>query len=190
MSVCLSVVKLREIYQFQLGEVSYHRYRGIVVTNEEKLELSHDLGRKSKVMILHNHGLVSLGSTVEEAFANIVLLVNACEYQVSALAVGLNNIIIPDVDASSTVVGVDVTANGMTWGLGEMEWEAEMRILDMQVNHSACLSVILSVLLLYHFPTIARVTGLDKYTEHPLLLILLPLPINDQMLLYHQLLHR
>jgi ribulose-5-phosphate 4-epimerase/fuculose-1-phosphate aldolase len=33
-------------------------------------------------MILHNHGLVSLGSTVEEAFANIVLLVNACEYQV------------------------------------------------------------------------------------------------------------
>lgn len=115
-----------------LGEVSYHRYRGIVVTNEEKLELSHDLGRKSKVMILHNHGLVSLGSTVEEAFANIVLLVNACEYQVSALAVGLNNIIIPDVDASSTVVGVDVTANGMTWGLGEMEWEAEMRILDMQ----------------------------------------------------------
>ena len=39
-------------------------------------------------MILHNHGLVALGSTVEEAFANVVLLVKACEYQVGCC---LNN---------------------------------------------------------------------------------------------------
>lgn len=89
-----------------LGEVSYHDYHGILVDDEERVLIQKNLGAKSKVstgyekesetssgsvaypfslsqvLILRNHGLVSVGETVEEAFYYIHNLVTACEIQV------------------------------------------------------------------------------------------------------------
>ena len=45
-------------------------------------------------MILRNHGVVAIGSTVEEAFTRIFHLVLACESQVRMMSVGLDNLII------------------------------------------------------------------------------------------------
>ncbi|XP_075004706.1 alpha-adducin isoform X4 [Calonectris borealis] len=64
-----------------LGEVAYHDYHGILVDDEEKVVIQKNLGPKSKVLILRNHGLVSVGETVEEAFYYIHNLVLACEIQ-------------------------------------------------------------------------------------------------------------
>uniref|UniRef100_A0A087XVI4 Adducin 1 (alpha) n=1 Tax=Poecilia formosa TaxID=48698 RepID=A0A087XVI4_POEFO len=64
-----------------LGEVSYHDYHGILVDDEERGIIQKNLGPKSKVLILRNHGLVSIGETVEEAFYYIHNLVTACEIQ-------------------------------------------------------------------------------------------------------------
>uniref|UniRef100_A0A8B9PJE2 Adducin 1 n=1 Tax=Apteryx owenii TaxID=8824 RepID=A0A8B9PJE2_APTOW len=64
-----------------LGEVAYHDYHGILVDDEEKVLIQKNLGPKSKVLILRNHGLVSVGETVEEAFYYIHNLVLACEIQ-------------------------------------------------------------------------------------------------------------
>ncbi|XP_012579517.1 PREDICTED: alpha-adducin [Condylura cristata] len=64
-----------------LGEVTYHDYRGILVDEEEKVLIQKNLGPKSKALILRNHGLVSVGESVEEAFFYIHSLVVACEIQ-------------------------------------------------------------------------------------------------------------
>uniref|UniRef100_A0A8C0VVG3 Adducin 1 n=1 Tax=Cyanistes caeruleus TaxID=156563 RepID=A0A8C0VVG3_CYACU len=64
-----------------LGEIAYHDYHGILVDDEEKVVIQKNLGPKSKVLILRNHGLVSVGETVEEAFYYIHNLVLACEIQ-------------------------------------------------------------------------------------------------------------
>jgi adducin len=45
-------------------------------------------------MILRNHGVVAIGSTVEEAFTRIFHLVLACESQVRMMSVGLDNLTI------------------------------------------------------------------------------------------------
>uniref|UniRef100_A0A9J8AYG1 Alpha-adducin n=1 Tax=Cyprinus carpio carpio TaxID=630221 RepID=A0A9J8AYG1_CYPCA len=81
-----------------LGEVSYHDYHGILVDDEERVLIQKNLGPKSKVMILRNHGLVSVGETVEEAFYYIHNLVTACEIQVRTLASagGPDNLIMLD----------------------------------------------------------------------------------------------
>lgn len=94
-----------------LGEVAYHDYHGILVDEEETILIQRNLGPTSKVtpqcvcvtllrvcvwllltrflpplipqvLILRNHGLVSVGETVEEAFYYIHNLVTACEIQV------------------------------------------------------------------------------------------------------------
>ena len=64
--------------------MSYHAYRGIACDEAEKVELAKDLGSVNKVMILHNHGLLAMGSTVEEAYHVCVNLMAACETQVSS----------------------------------------------------------------------------------------------------------
>lgn len=95
-----------------LGEVSYHDYHGILVDEEERVLIQKNLGPTSKVptgcergngsskslysaalmfsslcqvLILRNHGLVSVGETVEEAFYYIHNLVTACEIQVGLM---------------------------------------------------------------------------------------------------------
>ena len=59
--------------------------------------------------------------------------------QVDALAAGLENIVMPGVDSETTVASAKVSSNDFNWGLGELEWEAEMRNLDLQVNE-CCVS--------------------------------------------------
>jgi len=50
------------------------------------------LGKSSKVMILRNHGLLTLGATVREAFELMYYLDCACQIQIDAMAGGLENV--------------------------------------------------------------------------------------------------
>ena len=109
-------------------------------------------------MILRNHGLVTLGSTVEEAFEYMYNLVRACEsqvsniqytgvvlifsasFQVQALSCGIANLIHISEEVSKCVhdVGTQggggVSQNGRMWGTGGLEFEAWMRMLDNMVS--------------------------------------------------------
>ncbi|XP_073430689.1 alpha-adducin isoform X5 [Dendrobates tinctorius] len=119
-----------------LGEVAYHDYHGILVDEEEKTLIQKNLGPRSKVLILRNHGLVTMGETVEEAFYYIHNLVSACEIQVRTLvsAGGPDNLVLldpgkykksrsPESPSGDTVVHPK-------WLVGEQEFEALMRMLD------------------------------------------------------------
>ncbi|KAM9580315.1 alpha-adducin isoform 2-T5 [Guaruba guarouba] len=121
-----------------LGEVAYHDYHGILVDDEEKVVIQKNLGPKSKVLILRNHGLVSVGETVEEAFYYIHNLVLACEIQVRTLASagGPDNLVLLDpgkYKAKSRSPGSPAgegTVSHPKWQIGEQEFEALMRMLD------------------------------------------------------------
>ncbi|CAM9370105.1 unnamed protein product [Lampetra planeri] len=121
-----------------LGEVTYHDYEGILVDDEEKANLQKNLGPTSKVLILRNHGLVALGETVEEAFHYLYNLVMACEVQVRTLASAgsVDNVILLDEEklrarTQGIVTHGNVNMAGLhTWGVGEQELEALMRMMD------------------------------------------------------------
>uniref|UniRef100_A0A673GCQ9 Alpha-adducin n=1 Tax=Sinocyclocheilus rhinocerous TaxID=307959 RepID=A0A673GCQ9_9TELE len=120
-----------------LGEVAYHDYHGILVDEEENVLIQKNLGPKSKVLILRNHGLVSVGETIEEAFYYIHNLVTACEIQVRTLASagGPDNLIMLDPGKYKSrprclePVG-DGSSSHPKWQIGEQEFEALMRMLD------------------------------------------------------------
>ncbi|XP_055988724.1 alpha-adducin isoform X4 [Sorex fumeus] len=121
-----------------LGELAYHDYHGILVDEEEKVLIQKNLGPKSKVLILRNHGLVSVGESVEEAFYYIHNLVVACEIQVRTLASsgGPDNLVLLDPGKyrakprSPGSPSEDGTVSPPRWQIGEQEFEALMRMLD------------------------------------------------------------
>ena len=68
-------------------DVAYHEYEGIATYLEERERLVEDMGHKN-MMILRNHGTLTVGETVAEAFIKMYFLERACEAQCLALAGG------------------------------------------------------------------------------------------------------
>lgn len=81
---------LRPISQynlFQAGNIGYHDYEGVALDEDEQPRLVADLGTRN-VMILRNHGTLSVGRTVGEAFLHMYNLERACRIQILAQAGG------------------------------------------------------------------------------------------------------
>ena len=75
-------------YSAQLHDmVAYHDFEGITIHMEEGPRVLRSIGRKPAV-ILKNHGLLSWGATVPEAFAVLWTLQRACEIQMATLSMG------------------------------------------------------------------------------------------------------
>jgi ribulose-5-phosphate 4-epimerase/fuculose-1-phosphate aldolase len=70
---------------FALNSLAYHEYEGLALTDEEKPRLVADLGDKNN-LILRNHGLLTIGANVAEAFLSMYLLERACKIQILALS--------------------------------------------------------------------------------------------------------
>jgi ribulose-5-phosphate 4-epimerase/fuculose-1-phosphate aldolase len=78
------------ISQFSIGILSslaYHDYEGIALRDEEKPRLVADLGNKTFLM-LRNHGLLTVGKTVADAFASMYFFEATCAVQLRAQAAG------------------------------------------------------------------------------------------------------
>ena len=65
------------------GRVAYHDLQGVTVDTAERESLVRDLGDKH-VMILRNHGLLSWGESVAQAYLRLWTLQRACDVQVAA----------------------------------------------------------------------------------------------------------
>ncbi len=70
-----------------LGHLCYHEYEGVALNLDERERLIRDLGT-SNMMILRNHGTLTVGHSVAEAFTYMYFLMKACEIQVRAQACG------------------------------------------------------------------------------------------------------
>jgi ribulose-5-phosphate 4-epimerase/fuculose-1-phosphate aldolase len=65
------------------GGVAYHDYEGIATDLDERERLVADLGDKS-VMLLRNHGTLTVGETIADAFMRMYFLERACQIQIAA----------------------------------------------------------------------------------------------------------
>jgi len=70
-----------------LGALAYHDYEGIALDEDEKPRIVRDLGDK-RLLILRNHGLLTVGRTVAEAFVSMYMLETSCAIQLRAQAGG------------------------------------------------------------------------------------------------------
>ena len=108
------------------GELAYHDYEGPAIDLDEQQRLVKDLGAAS-AMILRNHGLLTAGRTVCEAFVVLHWLERACQAQVMAMACNteLNH---PGADVVRTTN--ERYAPGKRRKITELEWPAMLRMLD------------------------------------------------------------
>ncbi|XP_067388468.1 beta-adducin isoform X3 [Emydura macquarii macquarii] len=121
-----------------LGDLVYFDFNGEMEEEADRIELQKCLGPTCKILVLRNHGVITLGDTVEEAFYKAFHLQAACEIQVSALssAGGAENLIVLEREKYRPHDVGSVRWAGSTFGpmqksrLGEHEFEALMRMLD------------------------------------------------------------
>lgn len=99
--------------------IAYHDYEGVAVDLEERQRIIADLGDKS-VLILRNHGTLTLGETVGEAFVRAYFLERACEAQVLALSAGADALNrppqgAPELTARQGQASLKMGANMLAW---------------------------------------------------------------------------
>jgi ribulose-5-phosphate 4-epimerase/fuculose-1-phosphate aldolase len=99
-------------------DVAYHDYEGVAVDLDERERIVADLGDKG-AMLLRNHGTLSVGETVGEAFVKLYFLERACQAQILALSAGdnLNNPPqgSPEVTAQQGKIGLKLAAGALAW---------------------------------------------------------------------------
>lgn len=90
MAVAALECGLLPISMYALGyddAVAYHDFEGPSLELEERARLAADLGQKN-VLILRNHGLLTCGESVAQAFVRMYRLERACQVQLAAQATG------------------------------------------------------------------------------------------------------
>src|SRR5712692_779834 len=106
--------------------IGYHEYQGVVLDQTEEASLLKDLG-EGDVLILRNHGLLTVGRTVGEAFNWIHRLELACRSQLAALATGHKLHAVPPAVLEKTYLNYQPLTRRP---FGVMEWPALLRKLD------------------------------------------------------------
>jgi len=115
-------------------EITYHDYEGIALDMDERTRLARDLGKTSKAMILRNHGLLTLGETVREAFEIMYYLDCACQIQVDAMAGGMQNVLEMTKEAGDSAAKTFVRPNRPST---HKDWPALLRLLDRKGSNYA-----------------------------------------------------
>ncbi|MGA9913132.1 MAG: class II aldolase/adducin family protein [Paraburkholderia sp.] len=110
---------------FVLDSLGYHDYEGVALRDDEKPRLQDDLGSANYLM-LRNHGLLTVGKTVADAFLHMYLFETACQIQLSAQAAGELTLVDGDI-----LAGAASAARVQTDGVGgPFVWPALIRKLD------------------------------------------------------------
>ncbi|KAF2149223.1 arad-like aldolase/epimerase [Myriangium duriaei CBS 260.36] len=96
----LEMINQDVCYFYGKAQAVYEDFGGVVLTEKEGQRLAAALGPEGKGMILRNHGLLTVGSTVDEAAYLYTLMERSCEVQLladaAALATGRDKVMVPD----------------------------------------------------------------------------------------------
>lgn len=110
---------------FVLASLGYHDYEGVALRDDEKPRLQADLGMAS-FLVLRNHGLLTVGPSIADAFLGMYLLETTCQIQIAAQAGGELTRVDPRI-----LDGVAAAAREQTDGIGgAFVWPALLRKLD------------------------------------------------------------
>ncbi len=123
------VLPISQQSTFVLASLAYHDYEGVAFRPDEKPRLQADLGN-ANFLVLRNHGLLTVGRGIADAFLSMYILESACQIQVAALAgqhgaEGLTQV------APQIIAGVGQAMKVQTDGMGgSFVWPAMLRKLD------------------------------------------------------------
>jgi len=109
-----------------MSSLAYHDYEGLAVYDDERDRLRADLGYKN-YMILRNHGLLTVGRSVPDAFLAMYFLEMSCQIQISAQAGGVLQPVPQNVLDGVTAAVKIQEAKGSAAAL---TWPALLRRLD------------------------------------------------------------
>lgn len=120
------VLPISQQSTFVLASLAYHDYEGVAFREDEKPRLQADLGDR-RFLMLRNHGLLTVGRTIAEAFLNMYVFESTCQIQIAAQSGGsaLTHV------NPQIVEGVSHAMKVQTGGLGgAFAWPALIRKLD------------------------------------------------------------
>ena len=119
------VLPISQQSTFVLASLGYHTYEGVALRDDEKPRLQADLGQANHLM-LRNHGLLTVGSSIAEAFLLMYNFESTCQIQIGAQAGGA----LTQVDLR-IIDGVAQVMRTQTGGIGgAFAWPALLRKLD------------------------------------------------------------
>jgi ribulose-5-phosphate 4-epimerase/fuculose-1-phosphate aldolase len=118
---------LNQTAQLVIADLAYHDYEGVALDHNERPRLQQDLGAHN-LMLLRNHGTLTVGRTVAEAFLRMYFLERACTMQVRTRILGHD-----DYPTEATVIEKNAAlsqAAGMQTVANHLLWPALLRKLD------------------------------------------------------------
>jgi ribulose-5-phosphate 4-epimerase/fuculose-1-phosphate aldolase len=111
---------------FVLSSLAYHDYEGVALRDDEKPRLVADLGNK-RALMLRNHGLLTVGRTVAEAFQGMYTFEATCSIQIRAQAGGGELTMIPQAIIDTAQEQARAATNSMG---AQLLWPGLLRRLD------------------------------------------------------------
>ena len=119
------VLPISQQSTFVLASLGYHDYEGVALRDDEKPRLQADLGTANFLM-LRNHGLLTVGPSIADAFLAMYLFETTCQIQLAAQAGGELIRVDPRI-----LDGVAHAVRTQTEGMGgAFVWPALLRKLD------------------------------------------------------------
>ncbi len=124
------VLPLSQHSIFVLSSLAYHDYEGVALRDDEKPRLVADLGDKTHLM-LRNHGLLTVGATIADAFAAMYMFETVCMIQVRAQAGGGPLITVDPAIIAGAREQMRVVRRGLS--TQELVWPGLLRRLDRRL---------------------------------------------------------
>jgi ribulose-5-phosphate 4-epimerase/fuculose-1-phosphate aldolase len=119
------VLPISQQSTFVLANLAYHDYEGVALRDDERPRLQADLG-SANFLMLRNHGLLTVGRTIPDAFLSMYTFENTCRIQIDAQAGGELIHVHPDI-----LKNLDVVMKTVTAGQGaNIAWPALLRLLE------------------------------------------------------------
>jgi ribulose-5-phosphate 4-epimerase/fuculose-1-phosphate aldolase len=119
------VLPISQQSTFVLASLGYHGYEGVALRDEEQPRLQADLGSNNHLM-LRNHGLLTVGKSIADAFLSMYIFESVCRIQIDAQGGGELVMIDPKILAGMAQVMKTATA-----GQGaNIAWPALLRKLE------------------------------------------------------------
>ena len=116
-----------------VGHVGYHDYEGPAVELDERERLVRDLGPHD-ALIMRNHGLLTCGETIQQAFNTMYQLELACRTQVDAMA-ARTDLVLPSRETLAKTAHLYQPGTRRPYGI--LEWPAMLRLLEAEQKSTA-----------------------------------------------------
>ena len=120
------ILPLSQQSTFVLSSLAYHDYEGVAIRDDEKTRLQADLGT-ANYLVLRNHGLLTVGRNIPEAFLAMYTFENTCRIQIDALAGGGEVVVVNPAILDGVAHAMKVQTSGMG---GQFVWPSLLRKLE------------------------------------------------------------